>query len=561
VNPLAYNSSKQLKSLSSSGVNISYNYPSSNNNGKIASQTDAISGETVTYTYDTLNRLTAAANQTGFSPLWGQSFTYDGFGNLTNVGVTQGSAPTFSQTYDASNHAGTIDSNGNPASIYLPEAGSSYAATYDVENRITSTGSGTIFYSYAPGNRRVWKGFGTWTTATGECNTGLWTTGSPSYNSNEEITFWGVNGQKLMTYRLEENPSGYYGNCSFTADTPTVDYYFGGKLIKNSLYVTSSDSYSPTWAYQDRLGTIGKSYPYGIERPSASNNNTEKFTGYYRDQETGNDYAINRYMSPGFGRFFTPDPSQGAYANPANPGSWNLYAYAKGDPVGVHDPLGLDDDDCYYGSEFDCGNDNDGGTDLDPFDGTGCNGTACGDVTNPTTNQPSPTNQPSTQPVTINIGGQPGVAGTEGTTNDPPPDNQPPVDPDSPPGPTDPFAPGNNSCAPGNTCPSAPPCSPGNPCIYTPLAPPVFSCIVSPGFVLETWSRYPRAVPQVPPSDNGAIGSGIRVSKPGVQERKLPEQITNIETGQATRSILLSVAADWVNNTIRCFTMRRESHW
>ena len=159
----------------------------------------------------------------------------------------------------------------------------------------------------------MWKGFGTWTTATGECNTGLWTTGSPSYNSNEEITFWGVNGQKLMTYRLEENPSGYYGNCSFTADTPTVNYYFGGKLIKNSQYVTSSDSYSPTWAYQDRLGTLGKSYPYGIERPSASNNNTEKFTGYYRDQETGNDYAINRYMSPGFGRFFTPDPSQGSF--------------------------------------------------------------------------------------------------------------------------------------------------------------------------------------------------------------------------------------------------------
>ena len=57
-----------------------------------------------------------------------------------------------------------------------------------------------------------------------------------------------MNGQKLMTYRLEENPSGYYGNCSFTADTPTVNYYFGGKLIKNSQYVTSSDSYSPTSA-------------------------------------------------------------------------------------------------------------------------------------------------------------------------------------------------------------------------------------------------------------------------------------------------------------------------
>ncbi len=273
--------------------------------------------------------------------------------------------PTFSQTYDANNHAGTVDSNGNPASIYLPQAGSSYAATWDVENRLTSTGGGTIFYSYAPGNPRVWKGRGTRTTqssvGSGSCNTGQWST--------DEVDFWGVNGQKLMTYSLLESPSAYYSQCSFTANTPTTNYYFGAKLIKNA----------GGYVYSDRLGTIGKSYPYGIERPSATTNNTEKFTGYYRDLETGNDYSINRYMSPGFGRFFTPDPSQGAYANPANPGSWNLYAYAKGDPIGRRDPLGLDDNDCYYGNDSDCGDDSDGDSLVDPFAGTGCSGVGgCG---------------------------------------------------------------------------------------------------------------------------------------------------------------------------------------
>ncbi len=89
-----------------------------------------------------------------------------------------------------------------------------------------------------------------------------------------------------------------------------------------------------------------KSYPYGIEQPSATTNNTEKFTGYYRDQETGNDYAINRYVSPGFGRFFTPDPTQGSFANPADPGSWNMYAYTRGDPVNRKDSSGTDDGDC-----------------------------------------------------------------------------------------------------------------------------------------------------------------------------------------------------------------------
>lgn len=62
------------------------------------------------------------------------------------------------------------------------------------------------------------------------------------------------------------------------------------------------------WA-ADRLGSIGKFYPYGTERPSATGNDKEKFTGYFRDSATGLDYADQRYEQPGVGRFMTPDPS------------------------------------------------------------------------------------------------------------------------------------------------------------------------------------------------------------------------------------------------------------
>ncbi len=153
-----------------------------------------------------------------------------------------------------------------------------------------------------------------------------------------------------------------------------TNYYFGGKLIKNA----------GGWVYADRLGSIGKFYPYGVERPSATTNGTEKFTGYFRDAETGNDYAINRYQSPGLGRFITPDPSQGTYANPANPGSWNLYAYVKGDPINNVDRLGLDDDDnpeLCDGSDPDsteCDSNNTGVTGVDPFNGV-CTGVCGGD--------------------------------------------------------------------------------------------------------------------------------------------------------------------------------------
>ena len=49
-------------------------------------------------------------------------------------------------------------------------------------------------------------------------------------------------------------------------------------------------------------------------------------SGYFRDAETGNDYAVNRYMTPSSGRFITPDPSGLRAVNPANPQSWNMYA-------------------------------------------------------------------------------------------------------------------------------------------------------------------------------------------------------------------------------------------
>lgn len=58
----------------------------------------------------------------------------------------------------------------------------------------------------------------------------------------------------------------------------------------------------------------------------------------------GLDYAKNRYSSYTLGRFLTPDPyiaNNGSSGNPTDPGSWNRYAYAGGDPANFVDPLGL----------------------------------------------------------------------------------------------------------------------------------------------------------------------------------------------------------------------------
>ena len=225
-----------------------------------------------------------------------------------------GSAPTYSAVYDPStNHAtgsGTVDANGN---LLVYEGGGT--VTYDSRNRMAGV-VGLYQYSYDPGNKRVWRG--------------VWTSGTLA---TDEVTFWSVSGQKLATYQLNVtqnvNPPTMYASQTGT------NYYFGTKLIKNA----------GGYIGADRLGSIGHFYPYGQEKPSATQNGTEKFTGYFRDAETGLDYADQRYHNPGTGRFLTSDPYAATSSNPtdaSDPGSWNHYAYVGGDPVNRKDPNGQD---------------------------------------------------------------------------------------------------------------------------------------------------------------------------------------------------------------------------
>ncbi len=159
-----------------------------------------------------------------------------------------------------------------------------------------------------PGNKRVWKG--------------IWDTGTGA-QTKDEITFYGVAGERLVAYEMDDSGT-------LTATSQETYIYFGGKLLKRgNQYVTT-----------DRLGSIGKYYPYGQERPSATSDDKVKFGTYYRDDETGLDYAMNRYHEPGDGRFMTPDPIW-VVRVPSDPGSWNRYSYSNGDPVNSYDPSGL----------------------------------------------------------------------------------------------------------------------------------------------------------------------------------------------------------------------------
>ncbi len=208
------------------------------------------------------------------------------------------------------------DGNGNMT------GGAGATLAYDVSNRlfqVYTTSGGYRYYSYAPDNKRIYEQV---TSGTGE-----WVFYSPS-------------GRKMGLYTY---------NASSGWSLLSTNTWFGRKLL-------ADENGS---VYQDRVGTNraggARFYPYGEEITSTANDH-EKFATYTRDGYTGFDYADQRYYASAFGsggtsayyRFLTPDPSQSS-AGPSNPGSWNRYAYAGGEPVNRGDPSGLDWEYSYYG--------------------------------------------------------------------------------------------------------------------------------------------------------------------------------------------------------------------
>ena len=85
-----YDARLRMKSVGvGSLMNLTFQYPASNDNGNLAGQTILRGGNTIgtqSYAYDGVNRLTSA----GEGAAWSQSFVYDPIGNRSapNSGIT-----------------------------------------------------------------------------------------------------------------------------------------------------------------------------------------------------------------------------------------------------------------------------------------------------------------------------------------------------------------------------------------------------------------------------------------------------------------------------------------
>ena len=304
-----------LLQLTAAGA-MTYTYSANKNNSQITSSFDTATNETITYGYDALKRLSSAASS---NQNWGETYTYDGFGNMTQMQPSgTGGAPSLSMSVNAATNQLTAtgvsyDNNGN---LLTGFGGMSFS--HDAANRVSQveTSSGTSYYGYDSGNRRIYY---------------------RNTSGAETIYFYGADGKKLATYTY--TIITYNGDPEIRLNQQSENVYFTGILVSAEGGPTATD----------RLGSVTynsagnqRYYPYGAEYSTYANtpNDTEKYATYTRDSVSGMDYAVNRYYSSQWGRFLSPDPHGGSVSL-GNPQSWNRYSYAGADPANSNDPSGL----------------------------------------------------------------------------------------------------------------------------------------------------------------------------------------------------------------------------
>lgn len=318
---------------SQSLLKLEYSYGTTANNGNVVSQTITVPGVAdpfiQTYAYDSLNRLTNAEETQNSAQTWKQTFTFDRYGNrnfdeanTTTLPKNCGTSPNFTvctadrkivnpSVNTANNRLSTSDDYIFDNSGNTTRDAESRRFTYDAENKQTK-----VETLDGSGNPIV-------------------TVGEYLYDGD------GKRVKKVV-------PGG---------ETTVFVYDAGGKLIgEYSTVVQPVQDAKTVYTTNDHLGSprintdgIGQVisrhdyHPFGEEVSRSgygSDTIRKQFTGYERDGETGLDFAQARYFASSHGRFSSPDDFR-FDTHQSSPQSWNLYSYARNNPMKLVDPQGM----------------------------------------------------------------------------------------------------------------------------------------------------------------------------------------------------------------------------
>ncbi len=300
-------------------VNSSGDVTSNDNNGTLREMIDVSdSTQDMTYTYDDMNRVATAVEGNGGN--MDLTFSIDPLGNRNNQAASAGLNEYFPAT--ASNNqisAFTYDAAGRLTAGNWDSDSRGFA--WDAQGELetyTDANTGTTTYEYDPFGRRIESH----NASSGKVMYYFYGAGDgghpvAEYNGSN----WQTNvlaGGQVIAMVTESNPVNLGGPSSVS--------YLALDLL-GSTRMTQSSSFQ---SY----------YPYGQAANSAVSAEY-MWTDQMRGANSGMDHFWFRGYNLTLGRWITPDPAGLASVNPANPQTWNRYAYVANDPLGLSDILGL----------------------------------------------------------------------------------------------------------------------------------------------------------------------------------------------------------------------------
>jgi RHS repeat-associated protein len=302
------------------------------NNGNVLRQTGS-GAQIWDYEYDDLNRLKKVTETLNASLIWHQRYKLDVYGNrwilndsntlLSQVEATPRAALETDQSpFNVKNQwtGAQYDAAGNQTTSW--DTGTAPAAAkyfYDGENRIrrvevnqTGLAGNPVEYGYDGEGRRVTRKLG------GVVKT---------------VFVYNAMGQLAAEYG--ETAVMPCATCYLTADhLGSTRVVWGPDGMKKFLDYTPYGE-EVTWAQRGGHAM----FPQQLYPRAGWQGVSLEFTGKERDAETGLDYFGARYMSPMQGRFLSADEPLIDQAQ-ENAQSWNLYTYARNNPLRFVDPSG-----------------------------------------------------------------------------------------------------------------------------------------------------------------------------------------------------------------------------
>ena len=268
--------------------------------------------QTCAYSHDDLARISGVNCGTG---KWNQTFNYgsDNFGNVNwsgSTGMTLAYDPTTNHFSTTNNPRPTYDQNGN----LTYDVAHTYA--WDADGNLNKLDSGAAMVYDAFG-RRVEQ---------------------PSGGGTAEILY-GPDGSKLAVMAGQTVTRAFLalpGGATAVYNSSGLSWYRHPDWLGSSRLASTPTT--RTMYYDAAYSPMG-------EIVSQAGTADRNFTGQNQDLNPGGDlydFPYREYHAS-HGRWISPDPAGLAAVNPANPQSWNRYAYVNGSPLNSVDPLGLDD--------------------------------------------------------------------------------------------------------------------------------------------------------------------------------------------------------------------------